>query len=850
MIFPAAAAARPVAVTEATERILLPMRGMRMGSLVLWGGLLAVLLRPGPVRAGDAYPRAWESRGAGGGGALFSPRYNPHQPGQLFVSCDMSELFRGRDDGAAWELVDFRQIQGNRECAVQFTSLSNVMYALDYSAVAGADLRRPSRSMDGGVTWQPLAGDPTAGEAYGVWADPAATNRLLTADYSTLYVSTNGGASFAPVYTTVDPNGLRVAGAHFAGSWVLVGTSRGLLQSTNGGTTFALSGAAGIPAGQEIVSLAGATEGSLTRVYAVVVAPGALYPGMLIEEIYGGPDYRGLYRLDAGAASWMVCTNGITAGHRPLLVSLCRTNMQTVYVAGQRADDYPAVYRSDNGGDLWQLALTPDNNANLQTGWCGWQGDRDYTYDAYYVGFAVSPLEARRAALTGYGFLHVTTNGGASWQAAYVNPADRHAEGAPTPRGRAYRGVGLENTTCWWLQWGSPSNVMAGFSDIRGLRSTDGGVSWGFGYTGHTYNSMYQITASTNGVWYAAVSSVHDLYQSTYLQDSRIDGGQGEVLVSTNRGQDWQRLHNFTNAVFGVTLDPNHTGRLYAAVVHSTKGGFYVSSNIHLGVAATWSKLAAPPRTEGHPYHLHVLRDGTLVAVYSGRRTAAGAFTASSGVFISTNGGAAWVDRSSTNFWYWTKDLVLDPADPGQSNWYVGVFSGWGGAPNGKGGLYRTTDRGMTWTRILNRDRVTSCTFSPVDTNVLLVTTETEGLWISTNARALAPVFFQDPAYPFRQPERVFFNPYRPREVWVTSFGHGLRRGWLAPAEPRLESPAPGVFQWAGEPFTRYSLWRADQPEGPYGFSGGEVPEMPPPLMSFTSAPGPEAVGFFRLRAE
>jgi hypothetical protein len=29
--------------------------------------------------------------------------------------------------------------------------------------------------------------------------------------------------------------------------------------------------------------------------------------------------------------------------------------------------------------------------------------------------------------------------------------------------------------------------------------------------------------------------------------------------------------------------------------------------------------------------------------------------------------------------------------------------------------------------------------------------------------------------YPFRQPYRVFFNPYDDRETWVTSFGGGMR---------------------------------------------------------------------------
>lgn len=32
-------------------------------------------------------------------------------------------------------------------------------------------------------------------------------------------------------------------------------------------------------------------------------------------------------------------------------------------------------------------------------------------------------------------------------------------------------------------------------------------------------------------------------------------------------------------------------------------------------------------------------------------------------------------------------------------------------------------------------------------------------------------------SYPFRQPERVFFNPYKLNEMWVSSFGNGMKVG-------------------------------------------------------------------------
>ena len=62
------------------------------------------------------------------------------------------------------------------------------------------------------------------------------------------------------------------------------------------------------------------------------------------------------------------------------------------------------------------------------------------------------------------------------------------------------------------------------------------------------------------------------------------------------------------------------------------------------------------------------------------------------------------------------------------------------------------------------------------------MTTETQGLWYSNNIHAATPTFTQVAAYPFRQPERVFFNPFNPNEIWVTSFGNGLRVGVTATA--------------------------------------------------------------------
>ena len=705
---------------------------------------------------------------------MFAPSFSPHNANEVYLSCDMSELFHSTNLGASWGLLDFRQIQGNRESQVRFTSNPSILYALDYTSIGGADSVTPSKSTDGGLSWHRLTNDPTFGEAYSIFADIDSANNLILSDYSHVYFSSDGGASFSLKHTNA--NGCFVAGAFFDGANIYVGTNAGMLVSTNGGGTFASASVGGIPSTEAIVSFAGAKQGATTRFFCVTLNSGDVYPGLFTESSYFS--YKSIYSLDWGQATWSQKTTGVVANDFPFFVSMARGDISTAYVAGQNSIEYPIIYRTMNGGGNWQSVFLTNNNQNIFTGWSGRQGDRDWSYGAGALGFAVAPNDPNKVAFTDLGFAHLTTDGGATWKQMYLNSSDQNPMNAITPKGKYYRGVGLEDTSCWWLTWSDANNIFASYSDIRGTRSTDGGDSWSFNYSGQPYNSTYQsLKHPASGALYVAVSSLHDLYQSTYLTDAKINGGTGAIKFSIDKGATWATLHDFVHPVIGLALDPNNLNRMYASVIHSTAGGIYVSSDIQNGSASTWTKLANPPRTEGHPFNIHVLNDGTLVCTYSGRRNSSGAFTASSGVFTSTDGGNTWADRSAAGMRYWTKDLVIDPSDSSQSTWYAAVFSGWGGPPNGLGGLYRTTNRGATWTRINSLDRVTSCTISPTNAGEMYLTTETEGLWYSSNITSATPVFSAVTSYPFRQPERVFYNPYNPNEIWVTSFGNGIRVG-------------------------------------------------------------------------
>jgi hypothetical protein len=726
----------------------------------------------------------WSIRGVGGGGALFSPSFNPTNTSEMYIASDMGQLFRTTNEGALWETVDHSELHGGHNSEVQFTTDPLVRYSLSYGD--SGDYGSPTKSTDGGATWTPIAADPTGGETFSIVADYNNPNRVLISDYTRLYVSNNGGTSFTLRYTTASGDGLHIAGAFFDGNNIYVGTNQGVLLSTNGGTSnFSLASYV-IPSSQQILSFAGAKSGSTTRLWAVTGPSGSVYAGIQGYDF----DYAGVYRIDVGQASWTSMNSGLPASAKPYAVAAALNDINNVYLGGgDTSNGHPRVYRSTVGGGSWQSVMLTSNNANVQTGWSGTGGVRDWSYGEFALGLAVAPLDFTRILITDLGFAHYSEDSGGSWRSLNVAPDDLNPAGAPIPANQTYKSSGLENTTSWNLTWTSSSHIIGSFSDIRGAVSHDTGTSWSFNYTGHTQNSMYRsIVHPTTGVVYAATSTVHDMYQSTYLTDARIDGGDGHVLFSTNGGDTWQLMRDFNRVVVWVEADPTNPNRLYAAVAHSADGGIYVTNNASAGAASTWTKLANPPRTQGHAFNIRVLSDGTLVASYSGRRDGGGAFTASSGVFVSTDGGTSWADRSHSGMQYWTKDVVIDPHDATQSTWYATVFSGWGGAPNGLGGVYRTTNRGQSWTRINALDRVNSITISPTNPNEAYITTETEGLWYTENFNAATPTVTEVDGYHFLHPTRVFYNPHNANEIWVTSFGGGLRVGTTnAP-------PTPGDF--------------------------------------------------------
>lgn len=727
-----------------------------------------------------AQPVNWISKGIGGGGALFSPSISPHNTNRAFVACDMSALYETTNFGETWNMQSHTKIQANRSSKVCFTSNSSVMYTIDYTLQSGSDAARPVKSSDGGQTWQSLA-DPTGSDCWSVYADYNDPQRIIVSDYSNVWLSVDGGSHFnLKITSNVNGAGCHITGTFFDGTTIYIATNAGLYISTNNGNSFAVGSMTGINTGESMISFCAAKSGSTSRFYCITQNTGDVYAGIAGDSWDG---FQDMYTMVPGQSQWTSIASGIPSGIKPFFARCAMNDINTVYVAGSdENNNSPAVCKSTNAGTAWTNVFLPSMNTNIYTGWCGDGGDRGWGYAELAFGFDVSPLDATKAAFTDYGFIHLTDNGGTTWKQGYVNSAYQNSPGANTPSFKSYAGNGLENTSCWNLCWGNSQKMFAGYSDIRGTQSSDAGATWRM-TSATTQNTTYRfIKSPANSNIYAATSTAHDIYQTTYLTDARLDVAFGGINFSIDNGSSWQTLHNFNHPVVWMCIDPNNTNTMYASVIHYAggigEGGIWKTDNLQAGSASVWTKLNNPVRTEGHPFNVHVLNDGSIVASYCGRRNSSGTFTASSGIYILSSGSSTWIDRSSSGMQYYTKDVIIDPHDATQNTWYACVWSGWGGAPNGLGGLYKTTDRGVNWTRIFSgADRVSSITINPASATEAWLTTETEGLWHTSNFNAVTPLFTQNTNFPFRQPERVFYNPYNNSNVWVTTFGGGIWEG-------------------------------------------------------------------------
>jgi photosystem II stability/assembly factor-like uncharacterized protein len=495
--------------------------------------------------------------------------------------------------------------------------------------------------MAGQGVWR--TGGPWGGSVGDLAIDPKSPSTLYAATYGGLFKSTDGGATWAPSGAGL-PNGsvgrlaidpLQPSRLHVA-IW-----GAGVYRSADGGKSWA------------------ATNTGLTSRNVADLAIDPLDPSIL----YAGTSDGGIFTSSDGGDSWSAASSGLPEINIER-IALCAAVPSTLYAA--TAGGF--VYRSTDAGGSWALASN-----GLRDGWLS--------------SLAVDPSNPSALYVWKGNFLFRSTDGGKSWVAdsglgvpvrsLAVSPAEPSVVFAGTTAGlyksadsgKSWRPVSsgtlASAISVIAFDPANPATLYAGAAGLGVAKSTDAGESWTLVNVGLAARSVSAIALIP------AVPSV--VFAGT------VDG---RVYVSADSGLSWSlslaSADPGYDLIDALAIDPSSPSTVYAAASDGYGDGSRVFRSSDSGL--TWVVRGTNDSS-----------DFTSLAVDPSNGETLYAATDAAGVWKSTDGGATWAS-AGTGFgdgWFAVPAVAVDPA--ATATVYAGTSDR---------GVFKSTDAGVTWAAI------------------------------------------------------------------------------------------------------------------------------------------------------
>lgn len=708
---------------------------------------------------------------------MFSPAISRVDPRLMMLNCDMSGVYLSHDGGFSWSMIDGRQLRSDIHCRPAFHPTDrNIIFA----AQAGIGLKK---SIDGGNHWKVVPA-PTTDLQGEIAIDPKQPECLLIGDSNSIYQSSDAGATW--VHRS-GPQGSALA-FHFdqtsrGGRRVeFAATTMGIWRSNDAGATWVLKSSA---LGTHILSFCGGSNPRKDRCVIYASCP---------SQVSGGKLSGGVFRsLDRGE-TWESCMGGginveTTAydewAHGPVAqyawVLTCDANPDIVWAfnsnTGVPPPHHTAAYRSGDGGHTWKPTFYPDPR------FPGFNCDREFMttvagqyYQGVPLGVAIDPGDGDRVIQADGSYCFVTTNGGKSWRTA-TSPYGGESSDTKEPR---WKSNGLVVTTAWNYDidpFESARRYIC-YTDIGFARSLDRDEAWiWWSRNGRApwVNTTYELAFDPEipGKMWGAFSESHDIPNYNAIGGGHQTDRPGGVCVSTNFAATWQTANQGlpNHAALSVVVDPhspNASRTLYASVFgdgvfKSTDGGgsWKLASD---GLADTQNRRVC---------RLQLHSDGTLFVLVTGKKDRNGRWAAGAGLYRSNDGAQSWEKVNPSQEFAWPKDFIVDPVNSRIT--YVGACDANG---QEQGGLWRTTDAGTTWKRLLRKGSEHFGAYLHPRHPGWIYATLTEGprdsgLWLSKDdGDTWTPMNL-----PFSNAMRVSFDPSDDGVIYVSTFGGSVWKG-------------------------------------------------------------------------
>jgi photosystem II stability/assembly factor-like uncharacterized protein len=705
---------------------------------------------------------------------MFMPAISPADPRLMLLGCDMSGSYRSTDGGKSWELIHYRQLSNT-------TAVRPIWHPTNSSIAFAASGRRGPLKMttDWGKTWNVLPRGPAVVTAIGV--DPSQPDLMVVGGGGELWRSIDGGKTWkwGRRYRG------QVVGIHFDQAspprdrTCFAATDRGILRSDDRGESWReIDG--GLAAGKILSFAGGSTRQNNTCV---------LYCSIETREVNGRIE-GGIYRSEDRGGTWSQAMGpGIDLQaqaedgdvRRPAQYEfVLTTDVDPSRVYTSRGSD-GKVFRSDDRGATWRQILFQSMKRP------GFNVGPNYLIDErggggdVISGIGINPADPDLVIVADWMDCYITRDGGKTWEAAHTRSADE-----PGRRGKGMRWVhtGLVVTTVWnyYLDPFEPKRHYIAYTDIGYARSTDAGKTWYWRAGKPLRNTTYELAFDPEipGTIWAAFADLHDIPNDNVIVGRHyFPGASGGVGISADFGVTWKDTSKGLPAkpMTSVVVDPRSRRGSRTLYASAFEAGVFKSAD----GGRTWSKASSglgAPGVNVRACRIILHADGTLFCVVTALRKNRQFVADGPGLYRSVDGGESWEWINRSRPLLWPKDYDVDPRDSGTI--YLGASDA--GPGNEEGGLYKTSDGGRTWDRIARKGG--DCFGATVDPRkpdwVYLCINEGgegPGLWLSQDAgRTWKAV----EGIPFRNAQRITFNPKDDSIIYVSTFGSSV---WRGPAE-------------------------------------------------------------------
>ncbi len=159
-------------------------------------------------------------------------------------------------------------------------------------------------------------------------------------------------------------------------------------------------------------------------------------------------------------------------------------------------------------------------------------------------------------------------------------------------------------------------------------------------------------------------------------------------------------------------------------------------------------------------------------------------FPVAGGLWKSTDGAESWANISTNLDLRWACGFALHPDDP--KTIYLAASTGPGLR---QGGVYKTTDGGRIWRRVIRDDdfaksgrpgyvHANYVNLHPENPDLVYLGTNTHGLWVSADAGQTWQRFDK---LPFGPVSNVTFDPQDTKIMYVSTHGGGVWKGHYLP---------------------------------------------------------------------